>query len=484
MKVSVKFALLFCAAIAFSLVIKPLHATEVWVIPIDGAIGPATADFMVRELEQAQLENADLVILRMDTPGGLDVAMRDMIQAITNASIPVATWVAPSGARAASAGTYILFASHIATMAQATNLGAATPVSIGGGGGMPSPLSDDEDADPATNNPFQPATTPDETGTQPEDNATEPQPSAQAPKSAMEQKVTNDARAYITGLARLHGRNEEWAQLAVTEAASIDAIEALEINVIDFIANNLDDVVANSDGRTVLIRGEPVTLSFDNPQFVERVPDWRAELLAVITNPNVAYLLLMIGIYGLILEFYNPGIGLPGVLGGICLLLAMYALQMLPVSYAGLALIILGIALMLAEAFSPSFGLLGIGGVIAFIFGSIFLLDTEVPGFQIALPLIAGVSLFSALLVFSLLGMLLKVRRAKVTTGREMMIGRTAVINDVQDNGKAEVMLGGERWQVESTTPLHEGQKVIVTAINGLTLVVRAPQQENKHAGS
>ncbi|MHC6804023.1 NfeD family protein, partial [Vibrio antiquarius] len=222
----------------------------------------------------------------------------------------------------------------------------------------------------------------------------------------------------------------EWAEKAVSEAASLDATEALELNVIDYIANSPEDLVKAIDGQTVKVNNRDVTLSLENPVWIERTPDWRAEMLAVITNPNVAYILMLIGIYGLLLEFYNPGIGLPGVLGGICLLLAMYALQMMPVNYAGLGLLLLGIALMIAEAFSPSFGILGLGGVVAFVLGSIFLMDSELPGFQIALPLIFGISIFSVALIVLTVGLLLKIRRRRVTTGLETYPGKIAVVSD------------------------------------------------------
>ncbi|WP_413111514.1 NfeD family protein [Thaumasiovibrio sp. DFM-14] len=440
--------------ILFLLIVMPVRADDVWIIPIDGAIGPASAHFVVTEIESAQREGASLVILQMDTPGGLDAAMRDMIQAITNASVPIATWVGPAGARAASAGTYILLASHIAAMAEATNLGAATPVSLIGGTPK-SPASDDDQTTEDDNN----------------DTATD-DPKAVPAKTAMEKKVINDARAYITGLARLHGRNAEWAQTAVSEAASIDSHDAADLNVIDFVANSLDEVVEKSQGRVVTLDNHKVTLSFSEIRWVERQPDWRAELLAVLTNPNIAYLLMMIGIYGIILEFYNPGIGLPGILGGICLLLAMYALQMLPLNYAGLALLLLGIVLMIAEAFSPSFGLFGLGGIVAFVFGSIFLFDSDIPGFQVALPLIAGISLFSVLVIILMLTLLLKVRRQGVTTGAEVMIGKTTVVVDELADGRGEVLLGGERWSAVSSLPLKKGQQVIVTELKGLTLVV------------
>ncbi|MGB5445132.1 MAG: nodulation protein NfeD [Psychromonas sp.] len=431
-----------------------VSAKEVWVIPVQGAIGPATSDYLGRELLLAEQQNVALVVLKMDTPGGLDTAMRSIIQDITASAIPVATWVGPSGARAASAGTYILLASHIAAMANATNLGAATPVAIGISGATDSPEKSADD-----------------------DNASakqvEPENSEQVKaNTTLEKKAINDARAYIQGLAKLHGRNAQWAEKAVTEAASIDAQTALAENVIDFIADDLEQLITLANGRSILLAGEQFELALQDTTLVERLPDWRYTFLATITNPNVAYILMLIGIYGLLLEFYNPGVGLPGVLGGICLLLAMYALQMLPVNYAGLGLIILGLILLIAEAFSPSFGVLGLGGVISFILGSIFLLDSDIPEFQIAKPLIIAVSVVSAAFILSMITLLLKVRRQKVTTGINVLVGQLATVKDDFETGLGWVEVAGEVWQASSKDNLRAGQKVRIEQVNGLNLVV------------
>ncbi len=440
-------------------------ATKIWVVPVKGPIGPATSDYLTREIEQAQLDDISLVILQMDTPGGLDSAMRDIIHAITTSTIPVATWVGPSGSRAASAGTYILLASHVAAMAEATNLGAATPVSLGGGAPK-SPLSDDKQEDKSEDKQKAEGENPDKVPA----------------KTAMEKKVINDAKAYIKGLAKLHGRNAEWAETAVSEAASLDATEALKLNVIDYIANSPEELIQTIDGKTVKINDQSVTLSLNEPVWEEREPDWRAKMLAVITNPNVAYILILIGIYGLLLEFYNPGVGLPGVLGGICLLLAMYALQMMPVNYAGLGLLLLGIALMIAEAFSPSFGVLGLGGVVAFVLGSIFLMDSEVPGFQIAVPLIIGLSIFSVLLILLTVGMLVRIRRRHVTTGIEHYPGKQAIVSDDFINGSGRVQMDGAFWQAktEINQELKQGEQVTVVDVKGLTLTVKPIVRPNE----
>lgn len=460
----------FCAALCLWLMSHAATAQNVWIIEISGGIGPATSDYVTREIEHAREEQAAFIILKMDTPGGLDTSMRDIIRAITTSPVPIATWVGPAGARAASAGTYILLASHIAAMAPGTNLGAATPVSLTGPGG-----GDDSD-----NNPFSPK----KEDKKPEDgkneSAAEPQEDNKvSAKTAMEKKVINDARAYIRGLAKLHGRNEEWAEKAVSEAASLDAESALEQNVIDFLAADLDSLIKQANGRTVTVNGLPAKLELENVAYVERHPDWRFELLSVITNPNVAYILMLIGIYGLLLEFYNPGVGLPGVLGGICLLLAMYSLQMLPVSYAGLGLLLLGIALMVAEAFSPSFGILGLGGIVAFALGSVMLMDTETPGYQIAVPLIVGLTVVSALMTFVVLTLLLRTRRKPVTTGVECMIGEQGVVVSGFP-GVGRVLVDGEIWQANCDEHLEKGQKVTVKRIDGLHLeVTRLPPEQH-----
>ncbi|MFS1949770.1 NfeD family protein [Vibrio lentus] len=455
---------LFAFLLLFSSVFA--QADDVWVIEVSGGIGPATSDYLTREIEQAHDEQAKLIILKMNTPGGLDSSMRDIIRSITTSPIPVATWVGPAGSRAASAGTYILLASHIASMAPGTNLGAATPVSLGGGKAPTNPLSPQDDANKDDN------TSASEQGATKQENSDQVKAT-----TAMEKKVINDAAAYIVSLAKLHKRNEEWAEKAVREAASLDSENALTLNVIDFIASDLQQLVELSNGRVITINGVSQEVQLSDVAFVEREQDWRFSLLSVITNPNVAYILMLIGIYGLLLEFYNPGVGLPGVLGGICLLLAMYSLQMLPVSYAGLALILLGIALMVAEAFSPSFGIFGLGGVAAFTLGSIMLMDTEVPGYQIALPLIIGISLFSVAFIVITISMLVRVRNKPVTTGMEAVIGDTGkVVSGFPGAGR--VLVEGEIWQAKCASELQVGQIIRVTKLTGLSLDVEALPDE------
>jgi membrane-bound serine protease (ClpP class) len=444
------FGLALCLSMA---VAATAHAREVWVVELDGPITPATADYFISSLDDAHDAGASVLILQLDTPGGLDQSMRDMIKEILASRIPVVVYVAPNGSRAASAGTYLLYASHFAAMAPATNVGSSTPVSIGGSP-FPSP------AEPAGEG-------------EGEGDAGETEGSG---SGAMERKVINDAVAYIRGLAALRGRNEEWAEATVREAANLTAADALERNVIDLVADDLDSLLMALHGRTIAMGGgTSVTLDLEEAQVRTIVPGWRHELLALITDPNVAYILLMIGLYGLILEFYNPGVGVPGVTGVICLLLGAYALQMLPVNYAGLGLILVGIALMVAEVVTPTVGVLGVGGVIAFVAGSIILFDSELPGYRVSIPIIAAVAAASAALSMFGFGAAMRARRLRVTTGREAMIGATAVaLEDFAGRGRVRAF--SENWLAESPRPVRAGDKLRVTGVDGLLLKVEAEE--------
>lgn len=420
----------------------------IWLLTVDGVIGPASADYLTRNLKAAQESGAAMIIIQMNTPGGLDDSMRRIIQSILASPIPVVVYVAPSGARAASAGTYILYAAHVAAMAPATNLGAATPVQIGG---IPTPNGDGEGAEEGK--------------------------SGQRPRSDMERKILNDAVAYIEGLAELRGRNKEWAIKAVREGVSLSAQQAEADNVIDLIANDLDDLLRQLHGRVVNVEGGERILSTEDARITAMEPDWRSRFLAVITNPNVAYILMLVGIYGLIFEFSSPGLGGPGIVGAISLLLALYAFQVLPVSYVGLGLIVVGLGLMVAEAFSPTFGVMGVGGAVAFIVGSVMLMDTDLPAYQIALPIILALAVASvALLVFTL-GMVYRSRRSKQVSGVETLLGETGEVEYINE-GRVFVRMQGELWQVRSSEALVPGDRVRVDEVRDLILKVEKITEE------
>ncbi len=432
------------------------QAATVAVLQVDGAISPASADYVERGIAKAHAQGASLVVLQIDTPGGLDTSMRQIIKAILASPIPVATFVSPEGARAASAGTYILYASHVAAMAPATNLGAATPVPIGMPGSAPG------DERPAR----QPAGGEREPDGQKSDRKAAERPAA--PADAARAKQVNDAVAYIRSLAELRGRNADWAERAVREGASLSAEQALKENVVDLIAADVPALLKALHGREVRVLEKTVRLDTETASVLTIEPDARNRFLSVITSPSVALILMLIGVYGLFFEFSSPSFGVAGVAGGICLLLGLYALQLLPINYAGLGLILLGLALMVAEAFLPSFGVLGIGGIVAFVLGATLLIDTEVEGFGIPLPVIVATALASGALIVIVGGMALRARRSPVVSGREEMVGSTGEVLDPE----GWAFIHGERWHVRSTAPLAVGQKVRVRGVDGLTLEV------------
>jgi membrane-bound serine protease (ClpP class) len=415
-------------------------AAQVVVLDVKGPIGPATANYLEQGIKKATEQRAQLIVLQMDTPGGLDSTTRDIVHAILASPIPVATFVAPSGSRAASAGAYILYASHIAAMAPATNVGAATPVALGGA--PPSPPRQPQNKDI---------------------------PPADTAQNAGERKAINDSVAYIRGLAELRGRNADWAEQAVREAASLSASQALFQGVIDVMATDLPQLLDKLHGRAVKIGKGSITLQTKGLRIERLAPDWRTELLSVITNPTIAYGLLLLGIYGLLLEGYNPGAIVPGVVGAISLILALFALQVLSFNYAGLALIAVGVLMIVLEFFVASFGALGLGGLTAFVIGSIILFDRDIPGMSIALPVIGGIAVAGGAAILGTAYLATRAMRKPVATGMQSMLGDTAeVVGDFDQQG--HVRYAGELWQAYTATPVRAGQTVRIKKVSGLSV--------------
>jgi membrane-bound serine protease (ClpP class) len=433
-------------------------------LTVEGPIGPATSDYLRRGLAEARDQGAGLIIIQMDTPGGLASSMRDMIKAILASPIPVVTYVTPSGARAASAGTYLLYASHIAAMAPATNLGSATPVQMGGPPGSPAP--DKDKPDPGDNPQNEEAT----------GDAAEEAPDKRRGETAMERKILEDAVAYIRGLAERHGRNADWAEQAVREGVNLPAQEALERNVIDLVAADIPSLLQEIDGRSVQMSDGKRVLKTAGLQIVRFDPDWRTNLLSVITDPNIAYFLMIIGFYGLIFELASPGALVPGVIGAICLVLALFAFQVLSVNYAGLGLVLLGLAFMVAEAFVPSFGILGLGGLIAFVVGSIILMDGTHQ--QISWPIIGGTAAVAGGFMLWMIIRFIGLRKRRATTGRDQMLGDQARVVEAfrQHEGESlyrgKVLLHGETWRAVSDAAMSQEDLVRVTRTEGLEVKV------------
>ena len=439
------FATQLLATLLLATLAVPARAAErALVLDIDGAIGPAVADYVVRELHGAAPNQVAVVVLRMNTPGGLDTSMRQIISAILASPVPVVTYVAPSGARAASAGTYIAYASALAAMAPGTNIGAATPVALGGpmlpGGSAEQKQSQQNKTD--------------------ESGDTETR------------KVVNDAIAYIRSLAALNGRNADWAADAVRSAVSLPAADALSLHVIDVIADDVPDLLRQIDGRTVKVAGKPQRLATAGLDVVTVPPDWRTELLALVTNPNVAFILLLIGVYGLILEFFNPGAVAPGLIGAISLFVALYALALLPINYAGAALVLIGIGLMIAEAHIGAFGAIGVGGVAAFVIGALMMFPSRVPGFALSYAVVIGTAICSAALFLLALAVLLRSRKRPVVTGSEALIGAAGEAVSWQ-GGEGRVRVKGEIWLARADAPLAAGTHVKVLDRDGLVLRVQ-----------
>ena len=433
---------------------------------LEGPIGPAAVRHVEQAVARSAESGAEALVLRINTPGGLADSMREIVSAILSSPVPVIGHVAPPGAHAASAGTYILYATHVAAMAPGTNLGAATPVQIGGGG-LPG-LPRDRDGAPGGGEGEAPA---DGGGASGEEDAG----ASPAPGDPMSAKAVNDAIALIRSLAELHGRNADWAESAVREAASLSSRQALEQGVIDLVAEDLDALLASADGRSVVVKGDERTLATRGAVVERFEPDAMTRILSILSNPNVALVLMMIGIYGIILEFWTPGAIGPGVVGAICLTLGLYALNQLPLDYAGLALSVLGVAFMVAETLTPAFGILGVGGIAAFVIGAAMLIDTDAPAYQISWWLIGGMAAVSASVLILLLGYTLKVYRRPPGGGREGLIGASARVLD-WSGSEGHVWVHGERWRAIGLSGLTPGDDVRVSGLDGLTVTVEGTQ--------
>lgn len=409
-------------------------------IEVEGPIGPPVAHYIERTLSQAAAEHVPFVVMRLDTPGGLMDSMRDINQAILAAPLPVVCWVGPKGARAASAGTYMLYACDLAAMASGTNIGAATPVQMTGLGESDTPAK---------------------------------------AETAEEKKVLNDAVAYIRSMAELHQRNADWAEEAVRHGASLSTAKALEKNVIDLVADDLPELLAKLDGRTVSIGSQEITFDTQGVALATQEQSWKEQVLSVLASPSIAYLLLMIGIYGLILEGLNPGAFLPGTLGAICLIVALFALQLLPVSWAGFGLIVLGTVLLVAEGFVPSFGTLGLGGLIAFVLGSVMLFDADAPGYALPAVYIGSASVVAALGLGVIVYFITKMRHQPVVTGDPYMVGITVIaLENFEEQGY--VLALGERWLARTTHPVKKDDKLVTDRIESLTLFAHPLNPEEK----
>jgi membrane-bound serine protease (ClpP class) len=423
---------------------------------ITNVIGPATAFYVQNAMDGARTRHAEVLILRLDTPGGLLTSTREIIESILASPVPVVGYVAPAGAHAASAGTYILYATNIAAMAPGTNIGAATPIQIGGGGlpGLP------EEQKPA--------------GEKKEGEGAKP---ANAPLPTLETKAANDAIALIRGLAELRGRNADWAEKAIREAATLNARQALEQHVIDLIAPDISALLQDINGRKVLVGQQERTLHTADAEVVRVEPGFMTKALGAIANPNVALILMLVGTYGLIFEMMSPGAIAPGVIGAICLILGLYALSELPLDYAGLALVVLGIAFMIAEAFMPTFGILGFGGIAAFVIGAGMLVNTNIPAYRVSYSVIAAMALVSAAFLILLMGYVLRSQRRKAVTGAEQLKGSEAAVLSWED-GEGYVWAQGERWRARGDKEFAAGQKVTVQKLDGLTLIVSAAKHK------
>lgn len=434
-------------------------------IVVDGPISPVSADYIQKQVEKAEDNGTDLVILQLDTPGGLMTSTRQIVKVLLGARVPVAVYVAPPGARAASAGVFITMAAHVAAMAPGTNIGAAHPVNIGGG----NPLSPKKETPEEGKRGEGEGEEDQETGKR--GNGEEGKKPAESGEDVMGQKVLNDTVAFIRSIAEKQGRNADWAEKAVRESVSVTEKEALELNVIDIIAENVDELLAAMDGMSVKVSGEEVVLAVAGGEVVERPMGWRYRVLGALSDPNVAYILMMLGIYGLFFELANPGVILPGVLGGIFLILAFFSFQVIPINYAGFLLILVAVILFILEVKVVSYGMLSVGGIATLFLGSLMLFESADPYYKLSLSLVIGVTAFTALFFVVGLGLAIRVQRKKPTTGTEGLIGEPGVVT-VSLTPEGTVKVHGEIWKAVAGGSIETGGKVRVKAVEGMLLKV------------
>jgi len=420
--------------IGFLILVTPIFAQKsiIHLITIDGVINPVATEYILDSIEDAEEAGAELLIIEMDTPGGLMVSMHDIVKGILGADVPIVVYVSPSGSRAGSAGVFITLAAHIAAMAPGTNIGSAHPVNMGG---------------------------------------------TQDTSQVMEEKIVNDAVAHIRSVSEKRGRNADWAESAIRESANITEKEALKLNVIDYVVPTVDSLLVVINGRKVEVLSGYRILNTENVRIESHEMNWRQKSLDMLSDPNILYILFLVGITGITLELYNPGSILPGVVGGICMILFLYSVQTIPVNIAGLLLIIFSAVLFLLEIKIPSYGLLTIGGVISLVLGSIMLIDSPLPFLQISWKIILGATITITLFFIFAIGFVLKAHRKKPSTGKEGLIDEEGVtIETLNPTGQIEIH--GEIWKAISDEKIKKGQRVIVQEVDSRHLRLKVKSKK------
>lgn len=436
---------------------QPIYVTE-----LDGTIGPATHAHLTESLTKAIHGNAQALIITLDTPGGLASSMREMTKAILSAPLPVIVYVSPSGSNAASAGAFLVYAGHLASMAPGTNIGAASPIPLGGD----APVPNDRYSEPSNSD---------------EQKSDVSTPSPAQASSAAQRKAVEDLTAYMRSMAEINHRNSEAGVSMILDGRSFSAQEALKANIVDYISTDLQELLSQINGRQVFVQKQSITLQTKHASVVTVKPNWRYDFLSIITDPNITYLLLIAGIYGLLFEFYSPGVLLPGILGSICLILAGYGLHLLPINFAGLFLLLLGLCLLISETFVTSYGLLGLGGIAAFVTGSVFLLDTLYPVYSVSRVIIGVMTILSASVVAILTTFVFGSLKQPHITGQHAMIGQRArVLENFTTTGQVEYE--GAIYSATSDHPVKKGEYVVIKSVAGIKLSVSPKTTQPTHS--